>query len=47
MSNGDVGAATIHFVAQRDGTGLAMDGVIVEVWLFGADQSTEDAFWRS
>lgn len=54
MANGDLVAATIHFVAERDGATLALDGVdllrvvdglIVEAWLFGADQSVEDAFW--
>jgi predicted SnoaL-like aldol condensation-catalyzing enzyme len=54
MANGDLVAATIHFVAEREGASLALDGVdllrvvdglIVEVWLFGADQDVEDAFW--
>jgi len=56
MGNGDLVAATIHFTASRDGAELAMDGVdllrvvddlIVEVWLFGADQPAEDEFWGS
>lgn len=34
----------VHLSAMRDGASLAVDGVIVEVWLFGTDQSTEDAF---
>lgn len=54
MANGDLVAATIHFVAERDGATLALDGVdllrvvdgvIVEAWLFGADQQAEDDFW--
>ncbi len=56
MANGDLVAATIHFVAEREGAALAsdgvdllrvVDGVIVEAWLFGADQAAEDAFWGS
>ena len=56
MGNGDLVAATIHFVAERDGALLALDGVdllrvadgvIAEAWLFGADQDAEDAFWGS
>ena len=54
MGNGDVVAARIHFVAQRDGRTLAMNGVdlirveggkIREVWLFSGDQAAEDVFW--
>ena len=53
MGNGDLVAATIHFAAEREGASLALDGVdllrvsggvIVEAWLFGADQAAEDAF---
>ena len=56
MGNGDLVAATVHFVAEREGASLApdgvdllrvADGVVVEVWLFGADQDAEDAFWSS
>jgi ketosteroid isomerase-like protein len=54
MANGDLVAAAIHFHARRGTEQIAMDGVdvlrvrdgqIVEVWLFSADQSSEDAFW--
>ena len=54
MANGDLVAATIHFAGRRDGAAMSMDGVdllrivdgkIVEVWLFSADQPTENDFW--
>jgi len=55
MANGDLVAVPLHFTARRDGDALDMDGVdvfrvdgdgrIAEVWLFSADQDTEDAFW--
>jgi uncharacterized protein len=54
MTNGDLVATRIHFVAQRSGRSLAMNGVdlirveggrIREVWLFSGDQAAEDAFW--
>jgi ketosteroid isomerase-like protein len=54
MANGDLVAAAIQFRARRGREQIAMDGVdvlrvrdgqIVEVWLFSADQSSEDAFW--
>ncbi|MET9966023.1 nuclear transport factor 2 family protein [Streptomyces sp. NPDC006356] len=54
MGNGDTVAATIHFTGSHERGSMSMDGVdvlrmkdgkIVEVWLFSADQTTEDAFW--
>ena len=55
MANGDFVAATLHFHARRGAEQIAMNGVdvmrvrdgqIVEVWLFSADQrSEESAFW--
>jgi ketosteroid isomerase-like protein len=54
MGNAALVAARIHFVAQRNGRTLAMNGVdlmrvaggkIREVWLFSGDQAAEDAFW--
>jgi ketosteroid isomerase-like protein len=54
MANGDFVAATLHFRARRATEQIAMNGVdvmrvrdgqIVEVWLFSADQRSEDAFW--
>jgi uncharacterized protein len=54
MANGDLVSTTLHFVAEREGRHLSMDGVdlmrieggkIKEVWLFSADQAAEDAFW--
>jgi uncharacterized protein len=54
MANGDLVSTTLHFVAERAGRHLSMDGVdlmrieggkIKEVWLFSADQAAEDAFW--
>ena len=54
MANGDLVSATLHFVAERPGRKLSMDGVdlmrvgggkIKEVWLFSDDQAAEDAFW--
>jgi uncharacterized protein len=54
MANGDLVAADIHFSGQRDGASMSMDGVdllrildgtIVEVWLFSADQPAENTFW--
>lgn len=54
MANGDLVTATLHFVAERPGRKLSMDGVdlmrmeggkIKEVWLFSDDQAAEDAFW--
>ena len=54
MANGDLVSATLHFVAERPGRKLSMDGVdlmrieggkIKEVLLFSEDQAAEDAFW--
>jgi uncharacterized protein len=54
MANGDMVAANLHFMAERLGKTLSMDGVdvmriegrrIKEVWLFSGDQAAEDAFW--
>lgn len=54
MGNGDTVAANIHFAGRRDDASMSMDGVdvlrvadgkIVEVRLFSADQTAEDAFW--
>jgi uncharacterized protein len=54
MANGNMVAATMHFMAERLGRSLSMDGVdvmridggkIKEVWLFSSDQAAEDAFW--
>ena len=54
MANNDMVAATMHFMAERVGRTLSMDGVdvmriaggtIKEVWLFSGDQAAEDAFW--
>lgn len=54
MANGNMVAATLHFLAERLGRKLSMDGVDVmridggkinEVWLFSGDQAEEDAFW--
>ena len=55
MANGDMVAATLHFMAERpDRRPLSMDGVdamriadgkIKEVWLLSGDQTAEDAFW--
>jgi uncharacterized protein len=53
-SNGDLVSATLHFVAERPGRKLSMNGSdlmridggkIKEVWLFSEDQAAEDAFW--
>jgi ketosteroid isomerase-like protein len=55
MANDDMVTATLHFMAERPGRTLSMDGVdvmriaggkIQEVWLFSADQAAEDAFWK-
>ena len=54
MANGNFVAIILHFSAEKAGTKMAMSGVDVmrieagsirEVWLFSADQATEDAFW--
>jgi ketosteroid isomerase-like protein len=54
MANDDMVTATLHFMAERPGRKLSMDGVdtmriadgkIKEVWLFSGDQAAEDAFW--
>lgn len=54
MGNGNMVTATMHFMAERLGRNLSMDGVdvmridagkIKEVWLFSGDQAEEDAFW--
>jgi uncharacterized protein len=54
MANGDMVTATLHFMAERKGRTLSMDGVdvmcisggkIKEVWLFSGDQDAEDVFW--
>jgi predicted SnoaL-like aldol condensation-catalyzing enzyme len=54
MVNGALFTLPVHFTAKRDGAEIAMDGIdvfrvegdrIAEVWLFSADQPTEDAFW--
>ncbi|MBL7479580.1 nuclear transport factor 2 family protein [Legionella bononiensis] len=57
MANNFLVAATLHFSAHKsNGSKLSMDGVdlmkinngqIVEVYLFSANQSEEDAFWSS
>jgi ketosteroid isomerase-like protein len=55
MANDNMVAATLHFMAERPGRKLSMDGVdtmriadgkIKEVWLFSGDQAAEDAFWK-
>jgi ketosteroid isomerase-like protein len=55
MANDDMVTATLHFMAERPGRTLSMDGVdvmriadgkIKEVWLFSGDQAAEDAFWK-
>jgi hypothetical protein len=54
MANGEFVAAALHFHARRGTEQIAMNGVdvmrirdgqIAEVWLFSADQRSEDAFW--
>ncbi len=54
MANENMVAATLHFMAERPGRTLSMDGVdvmriadgkIKEVWLYSGDQAAEDAFW--
>jgi ketosteroid isomerase-like protein len=54
MANDNMVAATLHFMAERQGRKLSMDGVdvmridngkIKEVWLFSGNQADEDAFW--
>lgn len=54
MANGNMVAATLHFMAERPGRKLSMDGIdvmridggkIKEVWLLSNDQAAEDAFW--
>ncbi len=54
MGNGNMVSATMHFMAERLGRNLSMDGVdvmridggkIKEVWLFSSEQAKEDAFW--
>ncbi|MEQ0558467.1 nuclear transport factor 2 family protein [Amycolatopsis sp. NEAU-NG30] len=54
MVNDALFTLPVHFTAKRDGAEITMDGVdvfrvegdrIAEVWLFSADQTTEDAFW--
>jgi len=54
MENGDLVACSLHFVAQREGKSMNMEGVdvlriengtIVEAWLFSSDQAAEDDFW--
>lgn len=54
MANGNLVTANLHFVAEREGRTLSMDGVdlmriesgrIAEIWLFSGDQTAEDAFW--
>ena len=54
MANGDYVAVILAFSGERDGIKLAqpgvdllrvIDGKIVEVRLFSADQATEDEFW--
>lgn len=56
MENGSLVSATLHFSATAQNRSLSMsgvdlmrvaDGTIREVWLFSADQSTEDAFWSA
>ena len=46
--------ASCHFAGRREGPSMSMDGVdllrivdgtIVEVWLFSADQPAENDFW--
>jgi ketosteroid isomerase-like protein len=55
MANDDMVTATMHFMAERPGRTLSIDGVdvmriedgkIKEAWLFSSDQAAEDAFWR-
>lgn len=54
LTNGDLVAVPVRFSGSQgdavmDLTGLDLhrvtDGRITEVWLFGADQPAEDAFW--
>ena len=54
MGNGDMVAASIHFVGRSGDSSMSMDGVdvlrledgkIVEMWLFSGDQAAEDDFW--
>jgi ketosteroid isomerase-like protein len=55
MANGAFVAATLHFSAKKEGgQSISMDGVdlmkvedgkIKEVFLFSADQESEDQFW--
>jgi uncharacterized protein len=54
MANGNMVAAPLHFMAERKGRKMSMDGVdvmriesgkIKEVWLFSGDQAAEDSFW--
>jgi hypothetical protein len=55
MANGDFVAATLHFSAKKgNGQSISMggvdlmkieDGKIKEVFLFSADQESEDQFW--
>ena len=54
MVNGESVVATIEFSARRGDYTIAMPGVdlmriengqITEMWLFSANQRTEDAFW--
>ncbi|HEX8868301.1 MAG TPA: nuclear transport factor 2 family protein [Lentzea sp.] len=54
MLNGDIVAAPVAWTARRsgasmDGVGVdvmrVVDGKVVEVWLYTADQPEEDAFW--
>ena len=56
LTNGDLVAVPVRFSGSQgdavmDLAGLDLhrvtDGRITEVWLFGADQPAEDAFWDS
>lgn len=54
MVNNDLVSAALQFSATKPGKRISMEGVdlmriqegkIKEVWLFSADQESEDAFW--
>ena len=55
MTDDDMVAARLHFMAERNGRTLSMDGInvmhisggkIKEVWLSSGDQAAEDMFWN-
>lgn len=56
MVNGNFVSCPVNFSASNQSSQIAMDGndlyevlegKIVQVWLFSADQPAEDAFWNS